>query len=257
MTTKTREWSKWTPPAIQAEALKYSTRAEFKKGSHTAYQRALKIGLKDSVCAHMQDVLMTWTYELLQEEALKYSTRGAFKNGSPRAYDAAKNWGVKDSICSHMKAVQMTWTYELLQEEALKYSTRVSFQKGSVNAYMAAQTRGVLDSICGHMVRGFFSNGFEYTKPAILYYIRFDHADEPSVWKIGITGRSAKERLKGILPQPGWIATVLQSVYFDSGYECYEMEQSLHAEYEKYSYRGPDILKSGNTELFTCNVLGV
>jgi hypothetical protein len=56
---------------------------------------------------------------------------------------------------------------------------------------------------------------------------------------------------------PGWKATVLQQLTFDNGSDCYEMEKSLHNEFSKYNYRGPAILKNGNTELFTCNILGL
>lgn len=46
---------KWDLAAIQAEALKYSNRTAFKEGSGGAYRRALRTGILDDVCQHMDN----------------------------------------------------------------------------------------------------------------------------------------------------------------------------------------------------------
>ena len=43
--------------------------------------------------------------------------------------------------------------------------------------------------------------------------------------------------------------------YYTDGAECYDAEQKILKDYSAYKYNGHDILKSGNTELFTINVL--
>ena len=45
---------KWTPAAIYAEALLYSNRTAFARGSGSAYGAACKTGVLDEVCQHMQ-----------------------------------------------------------------------------------------------------------------------------------------------------------------------------------------------------------
>jgi len=45
-----------TLESITAEALKYNTRSDFKKGSKNVYQAALRRGFIDEVCAHMEPV---------------------------------------------------------------------------------------------------------------------------------------------------------------------------------------------------------
>ena len=60
-----------------------------------------------------------------------------------------------------------------------------------------------------------------------------------------------------IIQKTGWTSTILQTIYFDNGAECYEMEQSLHKEFKEFRYQGEKILYSGNTELFTKNILDI
>jgi hypothetical protein len=45
---------KWTDKKLRKEALKYTTRAEFQKGSGAAYNAALKRGILDEICSHMK-----------------------------------------------------------------------------------------------------------------------------------------------------------------------------------------------------------
>lgn len=47
---------KWDLETIKAEALKYSNRTAFKEGSGGAYRRALRTGILDDVCQHMENV---------------------------------------------------------------------------------------------------------------------------------------------------------------------------------------------------------
>ena len=96
--------SKWTPESIHKEALRYSTRSAFSKGSRGAYQAAQQNGWLDEVCAHMQSKPKTkWTYEAIKNEALNYETRSAFQKGNAGAYHAARRRGWLDEVCAHMQ----------------------------------------------------------------------------------------------------------------------------------------------------------
>lgn len=142
---------KWTFEMLYTEALKYSTRGAFYKGSTNAYCAAKRRGILDKICLHMNALSTNWTFDALHIEALKYETRSAFAYGSPNAYNVALRRNILDQICGHMKSLHMTWTLEMLKGEALRFATRKSFAEGSPNAYSAAHKRGVLDNICNHM----------------------------------------------------------------------------------------------------------
>ncbi len=142
---------KWSKELLQIEALKFSSRGDFRKGSPNAYSIAQKKGILNQLCSHMKNKLTYWTKELLQAEALKYSSRNDFYKGSLSAYIASSRRNLLDEICKHMKNKLTYWTTEMLIDEANKYSSRSEFQKGSPSAYNIAWGRGILQEISSHM----------------------------------------------------------------------------------------------------------
>jgi hypothetical protein len=107
---------------------------------------------------------------------------------------------------------------------------------------------------CGHRCGLCATGGFKSDIPATLYYIRFNSSlhDSP-LYKIGITNRQVEERFAQE-PTP---YTVLSEHRYLFGFLAQEEEQLILKKYERYSYSGRNILVSGNTELFTRDVLGL
>lgn len=136
---------------IRQEALKYKTRGEFQKGSHSIYIAAWRMKILDDICSHMENLYNSWSIESLKKEALKYKTRIEFKKNNPSAYCIALKRKDFEKICSHMEHKLTYWTDEMLQIEALKYKTRNEFQKNNHSAYITAWARGNIDNICSHM----------------------------------------------------------------------------------------------------------
>jgi hypothetical protein len=92
-------------------------------------------------------------------------------------------------------------------------------------------------------------NGFQKAKPGLLYYLKLkDH----NLWKIGITNRSVELRFT---VEDLTKVEILWVRLYESGQECYETEQRILQEFKHLRYVGPDILTSGNTELFTEDVV--
>lgn len=85
----------WTYDNCKAEASKYSTIAEFRTQSSSAYVIANKKGwLKSFWLERGKGEKHFWTEETCREEALKYKTKGDFMEGCPSAYYMAlhKGW---------------------------------------------------------------------------------------------------------------------------------------------------------------------
>jgi hypothetical protein len=94
--------------------------------------------------------------------------------------------------------------------------------------------------------------GFQKGKPGILYYLRVNISNGETLHKIGITNRSVEARfsvedLKKI--------EVLWTKPYKDGMECYNEEQRILMEFKHLQYVGEPVLASGNTELFTEDVL--
>ncbi len=242
----------WTIDALRAEASKYTRRVDFQRKSNAAYQSAQsRPGVLKEICSHMDKYFSEWTHESAQTEAMKYSTRGEFLAKSNKAYKFLLHRGLLDSACAHMQFVYESWDIDSLRLEATKYSTRNEFHKQSNNAYCAASRLGLLSKICGHMssTRGGF-NGFE---PGKLYYIKFSSVWAGDLYKIGITNFSIEDRYC-LEPLQYEIIAVWD---FAVGYDARERERAILKEHKKSLYKGEPILKNGNSELFTHDVLGL
>lgn len=142
---------KWTQDAIQQEALKYQTRNDFRKKNRNAYKAALRRGILDDVCKHMDSVYTYWTDEMIEKEASRFQKYNEFREGSAVAFVLAKKRGILEQVCSHMIRDKVSWDINKLKQEALLFSSRCDFIKYSSSAYNVARQRGVLDEVCSHM----------------------------------------------------------------------------------------------------------
>ena len=88
---------KWTKEKCSEESKKYKTRSEFKKGSPSAYQSALRNKwLNDYSWLSAPKTIKgatKYSKEICREEAQKYKSRSDFQNGNNRAYIVAKTNG--------------------------------------------------------------------------------------------------------------------------------------------------------------------
>lgn len=94
-------------------------------------------------------------------------------------------------------------------------------------------------------------SGFDKTKPAVLYYLSINNGE---AYKIGITNKSVKDRFNNTDLKK---ITVLKEWEYPIGYDAYKAEQKILSMYKDFKYEGEAILATGNTELFTTDVLGI
>jgi hypothetical protein len=94
--------------------------------------------------------------------------------------------------------------------------------------------------------------GYRKSKPGILYYVRFD-LPEMSLWKIGITNLTVKQRFAGFNVTP---IIIRQWRWEDGSIAAKEESRILRCGiYDQYRYNGKPVLKSGNTECFTIDIM--
>ncbi|MEQ1716431.1 MAG: GIY-YIG nuclease family protein [Hyphomicrobium sp.] len=92
----------WNRERCAQEAQNYRSRAEFKRGSLSAYNTCLRNGWMDEFCSHMNPRRVPWTKEMCAEVARKHNSRATFASRDGAAYQAAWKNGWLDEICSHM-----------------------------------------------------------------------------------------------------------------------------------------------------------
>jgi len=100
--------TKWDIDSSKNEALKFTSRLEFQKKSHTCYKFCLKNKIMDYVCSHMvrngKKNIKTnkWDKEKCNLEAKKYKTKKEFYTTSENAYRYSLRNNFLNEICSHM-----------------------------------------------------------------------------------------------------------------------------------------------------------
>lgn len=110
------------------------------------------------------------------------------------------------------------------------------------------------DHLNGHGCPSCAKYGFQPDQSAYLYYLKITTEDNQILYKIGITNRTVNERFN--LTDLSKIEIVKQKLY-ENGQEAYDWEQKLKQTYKQYQYKGPNILSSGNTELFTEDIIAM
>ena len=250
-----RKYTRWDDNMLYLEALKYTTRSKFQKGSKTAYSRCLERGILDKTCSHMVLQIKSngyWTFDTILKEALKYKTRISFANGCGSASITAHKLGIINEVCKHMTHLRHRnnyWTFNKLTKEASKYSDVGDFKRNNKQAYDACKNNKMLDVICSHMVRSL--RGFNKEKPAILYYLSIDGG---IAYKIGITNKTVEQRFSS---EELSRIIILNTIYYQHGVDTYNTEQKILKEFKYAKYEGDSLLINGNTELFDRDVLGL
>ena len=92
--------------------------------------------------------------------------------------------------------------------------------------------------------------GFNKDAPAILYYLSINNGE---AYKVGITNRTIEERFNKDMQY----INILKTWHYSNGEDAYDEEQRILKEFKQFKYTGPDLLKSGNTELFNTDVLNI
>ena len=138
----------WTRENCYKEAKKYNFKADFEKGSNSAYVTARKNGWFEDYSWFKSMIKPSgfWNQENCYTEAWKYTKRIDFQKGSGSAYISARRNGWLDdySWFEDVKKSNGFWTKERCYGEAKKYKSKNGFHKESSGAYKVALKNGWL-----------------------------------------------------------------------------------------------------------------
>lgn len=244
---------RWTHDSVFFEASKYKNRAEFKRECSGAYCYALENRILETCCSHMRDGQRFWHIFELMAVAIKYTDKAVFTNSEMSAYTFCKRHSLVDLVCAHMHQCR-DWSNKVdVLSEASKYQSRGEFRVLASAAYKRANAGGYLDEACAHMPPPEY--GFSKEKQAVMYFLRVSVPGVGDLFKIGITNRDPLARVAGMGAHSGVRIEVMETIFFDNGRDARIAEKRLHRKFAGYRYAGAPVMKNGNTELFTVNVL--
>ena len=160
-------------------------------------------------------------------------------------------------LATNFKKPQDTFIYECNIANNYKYDYSKTVYTSSRNKIMiACPVHGDFEQWALHHIRGVGCpscsvSGFNKNKPGILYYLSINNGE---CYKIGITNLSVSERYtKTDLEK----ITLIEEIYYENGEEAYIKEQSILKKYKQHQYTSTKPLTSGNTELFSCDLLRI
>lgn len=234
---------------IRLIAAKYTSRRAFKLADQPAYAAALRRGLIDSVCSHMDIKYRILSNAQLINIAAKYDAKVDFLKNDKAAYQTAEKRGLLDVVCAHMKGRPIRHQKaDTLLAIAKTYKTRNDLKLGDFGAYTAILRRGLEETAFAHMEAG--NTGFREDLPATLYQFKMETPRGLVLYKVGITNRLPKQRLVTMGRAFGVKATLVKTVEFERGRDARITEKRLHRRFKNHRYNGEPLLKNGNTELF-------
>jgi len=92
-------------------------------------------------------------------------------------------------------------------------------------------------------------NNFSLNLPSILYYVSIDNG---TYYKIGVTSVTVKKRFINVDYKR---MVIIKEWNFNNGIDAYLFEQQILKANARYKYKGNKLLRDGNTEIFTRDVL--
>jgi predicted GIY-YIG superfamily endonuclease len=124
----------WNYEKCKEEALKYSTKSEFKKSSNRAY-RIINNNKWYELTEHLLSKINNWSYEKCKQEVSKYKTKKEFRK--TKAYSTIIKNGWHELIYSLPNDRHDKWTYEECKKVSLMFENKGDFRKSYGGAYHA------------------------------------------------------------------------------------------------------------------------
>lgn len=136
--------TKWTEEVCREEALKYTSRKDFRKMCKGAYDKAQEMGwLDDYTWLFHHKPHADWDYESCKKEAEKYPNRNEFGKHSYGAYTQARKQGWLDDF--YPVPLRRVLDYETCKRLASKYKNINDILIDDRSLYEAIRKKGWLD----------------------------------------------------------------------------------------------------------------
>lgn len=140
---KIEKQTKWTEDVCREEALKYTSRKDFRKNCKGAYDKAKECGWLDSYTwLSYSKTLSEWDYESCKEEASKFSNRFGFQKHSYGAYKSSLKNGWLDEF--YPVPLRRVLDYDTCKRLASKYKTAKELAEHDRSLYEKIRKEGWL-----------------------------------------------------------------------------------------------------------------
>jgi hypothetical protein len=143
------------------EALKFTTKSEFRKNSTSCYVTALKNKWLDDICGHMIVNRIKWDVELCVKKSKEYTTVSKFNKS--RAGYAAKRLGISEELKKNMiklREANNTLNYEYCKKVSFNFKTKRELYLNNESVYLKCRKNGRLEEFfadSGYKPKGYWT----------------------------------------------------------------------------------------------------
>ena len=188
MSNKHKSCNFWTKDKCIENALKYSTKTDWRNNNGSAYVIAKNNGWIDDCTKHMQQGRKPngyWTKDKCLESALKYNTIKEWSEKDSSAYTTAKKYNYIADCTKHMNKLKVQvprgyWTKDKCLESALKYNTIKEWKKNDNAALQAAKSNDWYGECIKHMTK-LKRESNSWTKETIIEFVK--KYKTPTEWR--------------------------------------------------------------------------
>jgi hypothetical protein len=185
----------YTYDEILNEALKYNTRGEFQKKSHSIYSVALRRNIVDDICKHMGKSLKEkkHTKEEILESSKKYQNQRDWLNNEPNIFTCASGYRKYDKefwekCISHMEYIFKPngyWTYERCKEITDQLNTFSELNNPEYSSIYNAIKRNGWNDLLEHLEQDYRPKGFWNYENCKEEALKFNNRSDFSTAKNG------------------------------------------------------------------------
>lgn len=138
---KIEKQTKWTEEVCRGEALKYTSRKDFRRMCRGAYDKAKETGwLEDYIWLSFPKPSSEWNYESCEIEAKKYGNKFEFQKKSYSAYQRALREGWLDDF--YPNPLRRVLDHDTCERLASKYQTPRDMLKADRSLYETIKKNG-------------------------------------------------------------------------------------------------------------------
>ncbi len=219
----------WTKERCVAEAKKYKTKKEFRKGSISAYNSSLKNKWLDFVCTHMEfnhhsnlkKTKTKWNKKTIFEALKRIKTWNELTHQNQGLMDAIKRLELVNEVRKKYSPRPAKYTKDQLKDIALKYNNKRKFRIEQPSVLRCIYYNGWQDELLFHMNKSCHEDYLSIEKlwlhpqvKNILKYSFVDYSYEKSFY------------LKGIKVIPDFVLNIDEKVYVVESKTAYQKYSS-------------------------------
>lgn len=223
-------YNKWTPAQVIEKSKEYKSKSEFKEGSQSAYNAAIKYRLLDKMSwlkpkkpkeRLTKDVVFRLSHNYIYMKEFRKEQLGAYNKAKAQDWLIEMTWLDRNAPVKEKK-----WPMKAVFEVSKKYNSKIAFKNGSPSAYSKACDKGWIKEMSWLQPQ---RKDNYWTKETVFFHSKECKSRQEFAKKYGTA--------YGIARSNGWLDEMTWLVMKNKPMGYWEIKQHVMDEGRKYRNR--------------------